>query len=114
MPTVTSCPGCGRTTSTVFQEIALEITSFLKERTPEWKKKGYSGFESMTVAVMGCIVNGPGESKEANIGLSLPGAGENPTSPVFIDGKQVCTLKGETRIDDFKQMIEEYVVERYG
>ena len=114
MPTVTSCPGCGRTTSTVFQEIAEEVTSFLKERSPEWKKKGYSGFESMTVAIMGCIVNGPGESKESNIGLSLPGAGENPTSPVFVDGKQVCVLKGEGRITDFKRMIEEYVVEKYG
>ena len=113
MPTVTSCPGCGRTTSTVFQEIAEEITAFLKVKTPEWKKKGYVGVESMTVAVMGCIVNGPGESKEANIGLSLPGSGENPTSPVFVDGKQVCTLKGDSRIDDFKRMIEEYVVQKY-
>ena len=113
MPTVTSCPGCGRTTSTVFQEIAEEITAFLKEKTPEWKKKGYSGVSGMKVAVMGCIVNGPGESKEANIGLSLPGAGEDPVSPVFVDGKQVATLKGSDRITDFKRMIEEYVESHY-
>ena len=114
MPTVTSCPGCGRTTSKVFQEIAEEITFFLEERTPYWKKKGFHGVEEMTVAVMGCIVNGPGESKEANIGLSLPGLGENPVSPVFVDGKQDLRLKGPERIEMFKKMIEEYVEKRYG
>lgn len=112
-PTVTSCPGCGRTNSSIFQEIAVEITKFLEEKTPEWKKKGYSGFESMKVAVMGCIVNGPGESRDANIGLSLPGTGEDPLSPVFIDGKVVGNLKGKDRISRFKQMIEEYVENTY-
>ncbi|MBI2576464.1 flavodoxin-dependent (E)-4-hydroxy-3-methylbut-2-enyl-diphosphate synthase [Candidatus Woesearchaeota archaeon] len=114
MPTVTSCPGCGRTTSKVFQEIAEDITAFLEERTPFWKRKGFQGVEEMTVAVMGCIVNGPGESKEANIGLSLPGLGEDPVSPVFADGRQDSKLKGPERIENFKKMIEEYVEKKYG
>ncbi|MBI2140352.1 flavodoxin-dependent (E)-4-hydroxy-3-methylbut-2-enyl-diphosphate synthase [Candidatus Woesearchaeota archaeon] len=114
MPTVTSCPGCGRTTSTVFQEIAEQITSYLEKKTPEWKAKGYDGVENMTVAVMGCIVNGPGESRGANIGLSLPGSGEDPVSPVFIDGIQAAKLKGPERIEQFKKMIEGYVERKYG
>ncbi|MBR9699281.1 flavodoxin-dependent (E)-4-hydroxy-3-methylbut-2-enyl-diphosphate synthase [Candidatus Woesearchaeota archaeon] len=114
MPIVISCPGCGRTTSILFQEIAKEITEYLKENAPKWKKAGYKGFEDMKVAVMGCIVNGPGESKEANIGLSLPGVGEDPVSPVYIDGKPVEKLKGDKRIDDFKKLIDDYVKSHYG
>lgn len=113
LPTVTSCPGCGRTNSSVFQEIAKEITDYLQQRTPVWKKKGHKGFEMMTVAVMGCIVNGPGESKDANIGLSLPGTGEDPVSPVYVDGERVTTLSGSGRIAEFKRMIEEYVENNY-
>ena len=113
LPTVTSCPGCGRTTSNVFQEIAEEISIFLKEQTPIWKDKGYKGFEGMVVAVMGCIVNGPGESREANIGLSLPGTGEDPNAQVFVDGVKIKTLRGASRIDDFKKMIEEYVATHF-
>ncbi|MBI2138255.1 flavodoxin-dependent (E)-4-hydroxy-3-methylbut-2-enyl-diphosphate synthase [Candidatus Woesearchaeota archaeon] len=113
MPTVTSCPGCGRTTSKVFQEIAEQITLFLEQKTPEWKAKGYDGVEHMTVAVMGCIVNGPGESRDANIGLSLPGSGEDPVSPVFVDGIQAAKLKGPERIEQFKKMIEGYVEKKY-
>jgi len=115
MPEITSCPGCGRTTSTVFQEIALNVQKFLEEKSPEWKKKGFKGFEKMEVAVMGCIVNGPGESKNANIGLSLPGAGEQPSAPVFADGKQIKLLKGNAKqlTKDFTKLIEEYVEEHY-
>ncbi|CAK8713702.1 MAG: 4-hydroxy-3-methylbut-2-en-1-yl diphosphate synthase [Candidatus Electronema aureum] len=113
LPTVTSCPGCGRTNSSVFQEIAKEITDYLLQQTPVWKKKGYRGFEMMVVAVMGCIVNGPGESKDANIGLCLPGTGENSVSPVYADGKKIAMLSGSSRIADFKQMIEEYVESHY-
>lgn len=114
LPTVTSCPGCGRTDSSLFQEIAEEVGEYLVRRTPVWKKNGYRGFEMMTVAVMGCIVNGPGESKEANIGLSLPGTGEDPVSPVYADGKRIAMLFGEKRIADFKGMIEDYVERHYG
>jgi (E)-4-hydroxy-3-methylbut-2-enyl-diphosphate synthase len=113
LPTVTSCPGCGRTNSSVFQEIAKEITDYLLQQTPIWKKKGYKGFEIMVVAVMGCIVNGPGESKDANIGLCLPGTGENSVSPVYADGKKIAMLSGSSRIIDFKRMIEEYVESHY-
>ncbi|MBU2100216.1 flavodoxin-dependent (E)-4-hydroxy-3-methylbut-2-enyl-diphosphate synthase [Candidatus Micrarchaeota archaeon] len=115
MPEITSCPGCGRTTSTVFQEIALHVQKFLEEKSPEWKKKGFKGFEKMEVAVMGCIVNGPGESKNANIGLSLPGAGENPNAVVFADGKQIKTLKGNAKelTKEFTKLIEEYVESHY-
>jgi (E)-4-hydroxy-3-methylbut-2-enyl-diphosphate synthase len=109
LPTVTSCPGCGRTTSKAFQEIAEETTIYLNERTPVWRKKGYTGFEGMVVAVMGCVVNGPGESREANIGISLPGAGEGVDAVVFADGAKVGTLSGPDRTSDFKKMIEEYV-----
>ena len=114
LPTVTSCPGCGRTRSTVFQEIAEEVTAFLGERTPVWKKKGYKGFEGMVVAVMGCVVNGPGESRDANIGLSLPGTGENTEAVVFTDGVKTGTLSGSDLIGNFKKMIEDYVVARGG
>jgi len=109
LPTVTSCPGCGRTRSTVFQEIAEEITIYLTERTPVWKKKGYRRFEGMVVAVMGCVVNGPGESREANLGLSLPGTGENTVAVVFVDGTRTRTMSGPDLVTDFKKMIEEYV-----
>jgi (E)-4-hydroxy-3-methylbut-2-enyl-diphosphate synthase len=109
LPTVTSCPGCGRTRSTVFQEIAEEITVYLSERTPAWKKKGCKGVEGMVVAVMGCVVNGPGESREANIGLSLPGTGEHTAAVVYADGAKVGTLSGSDLIADFKKMIENYV-----
>lgn len=112
-PTITSCPGCGRTTSTLFQKIAAETTRWLQEKMPEWKAKGYVGMEEMHVAVMGCIVNGPGESKYANIGMCLPGSGENPTVPVFADGKQVTTLKGEEAEREFPKLIEKYVEEHY-
>ncbi len=114
-PEVTSCPGCGRTTSKVFQEIALSIQNFLEEKTLEWKLKGFKGFEGMEVAVMGCIVNGPGESRNANIGLSLPGAGETPSCPVYIDGKQTAVLKGNTKklTKEFKKLIQEYVEKHY-
>ena len=115
IPQITSCPGCGRTTSTVFQEIALKVEEFLQKKTPEWKKKGLKGFEEMEVAVMGCIVNGPGESKNANIGLSLPGAGETPSAPVFADGKQIKVLKGNAKelTAEFIKLIEEYVEGHY-
>jgi len=112
-PSVTSCPGCGRTTSTLFQEIADEITKYLNNRTPAWKKEGREKVSEMKVAVMGCIVNGPGESRHANIGLSLPGNGEDPVSPVYADGKEIARLSGKSRIDDFKKLIEEYVERHY-
>jgi len=112
-PQVTSCPGCGRTTSVFFQELAAEIESYLRDSMKEWREK-YSGVEEMDVAVMGCIVNGPGESKHANIGISLPGTGEDPSAPVFVDGKKVKTLKGKTIANDFKEIVENYVKENYG
>jgi (E)-4-hydroxy-3-methylbut-2-enyl-diphosphate synthase len=115
-PLVTSCPGCGRTTSNVFQVIAEETTKYLQHQTPTWKSMGYSGVEAMKVAVMGCIVNGPGESKEVNIGISLPGTGEQPTAPVFVDGKQIALLKGTGPeiATQFQKMIEDYVKSHYG
>jgi len=112
-PQVTSCPGCGRTTSTLFQEMASDIKTFLSERMGEWRKI-YPGVEGMKLAVMGCIVNGPGESKNADIGISLPGNGENPSAPVFVDGKKVATLKGNDITEQFRGMVERYVVERFG
>jgi (E)-4-hydroxy-3-methylbut-2-enyl-diphosphate synthase len=112
-PAVTACPGCGRTTSTVFQELADKIQTYLRTQMPVWKEK-YSGVETMNVAVMGCIVNGPGESKHANIGISLPGTGETPAAPVFVDGKKVKTLRGERIAEEFQQMVDEYVKEKYG
>lgn len=112
-PMVIACPGCGRTTSTVFQELADKIQTYLREQMPEWKKQ-YPGVESMNVAVMGCIVNGPGESKHANIGISLPGTGESPAAPVFIDGEKKITLRGERIAEEFQAIVLEYVKNRYG
>jgi (E)-4-hydroxy-3-methylbut-2-enyl-diphosphate synthase len=111
-PMVTACPGCGRTTSTVFQELASSIQSFLKQQMPVWKTK-YNGVETMNVAVMGCIVNGPGESKHANIGISLPGTGESPVAPVFVDGKKAATLRGEHIAEEFQQMVVAYIEKTY-
>jgi len=112
-PMVTACPGCGRTTSTVFQELASKIQGYVRQQMPEWKTR-YPGVESLNLAVMGCIVNGPGESKHADIGISLPGTGEEPTAPVFIDGQKVKTLRGANIADEFLQIIDEYVDTRYG
>jgi (E)-4-hydroxy-3-methylbut-2-enyl-diphosphate synthase len=113
VPLVAACPGCGRTTSTVFQELARDIQSFIRDSMPEWKKT-YPGVEGLNVAVMGCIVNGPGESKHADIGISLPGTGETPSAPVFVDGKKVATLRGATVADDFKTMVIDYIERRFG
>ena len=113
VPLVAACPGCGRTTSTTFQELASEIQGFIRESMPEWKKR-YPGVETLNVAVMGCIVNGPGESKHADIGISLPGTGEQPTAPVFIDGKKAATLRGPALTTDFKQMVVDYIERRWG
>jgi (E)-4-hydroxy-3-methylbut-2-enyl-diphosphate synthase len=113
VPVVAACPGCGRTTSTVFQELAKRIETDLAEAMPVWRKK-YPGVEALKVAVMGCIVNGPGESKHADIGISLPGTGEQPAAPVFIDGKKAATLRGPTLADDFRKMVGEYVERRFG
>ena len=112
-PMVTSCPGCGRTTSTVFQQLADDIQNYLRNSMPEWKKT-YRGVEDMTVAVMGCVVNGPGESKHANIGISLPGTGERPVAPVYVDGEKTVTLKGEHIAAEFQTIVENYIVDRYG
>jgi (E)-4-hydroxy-3-methylbut-2-enyl-diphosphate synthase len=111
-PQVTSCPGCGRTTSTFFQEMAEDITSFIRESMPEWRK-AYPGVEDMDVAVMGCVVNGPGESKHANIGISLPGTFEEPKAPVYIDGEHAMTLKGEGLVEEFKGILLDYVRRTY-
>ena len=113
VPLVAACPGCGRTTSTVFQELAQDIQGFIVDSMPEWKKT-HPGVEALKVAVMGCIVNGPGESKHADIGISLPGTGETPTAPVFIDGKKAATLRGAGLADDFKKMVIDYIDRRYG
>ncbi|SEC98524.1 4-hydroxy-3-methylbut-2-en-1-yl diphosphate synthase [Rhizobiales bacterium GAS188] len=113
VPLVAACPGCGRTTSTVFQELAKDIQDWISASMPEWKTR-YPGVEALNVAVMGCIVNGPGESKHADIGISLPGTGEQPTAPVFIDGAKAATLRGPTLVADFKQMVGEYIERRYG
>ena len=112
-PQVAACPGCGRTTSTVFQELALRIQTWLREQMPVWQRQ-YPGVESMNVAVMGCIVNGPGESKHADIGISLPGTGESPTAPVFIDGRKAHTLRGEKIAEEFQAIVAGYVERRYG
>jgi len=111
-PLVVACPGCGRTTSTFFQELASEVQGFLRERMPVWGKE-YAGVETMSVAVMGCIVNGPGESKHANIGISLPGTGESPVAPVFEDGVKTVTLRGEGIVAEFKERIAQYVARSY-
>src|SRR5262245_56518396 len=113
VPLVAACPGCGRTTSTTFQELARDIQGFIHESMPEWKRR-YPGVETLNVAVMGCIVNGPGESKHADIGISLPGTGEQPAAPVFIDGKKVVTLRGPTVAAEFKQMVIDYIERRFG
>jgi (E)-4-hydroxy-3-methylbut-2-enyl-diphosphate synthase len=110
---VTACPGCGRTTSTTFQELAKQIDDFLRAQMPVWKKR-YPGVEKMKVAVMGCIVNGPGESKHANIGISLPGTGEAPAAPVFIDGEKALTLRGANIAVEFHALVERYIDQRYG
>lgn len=112
MPTVSSCPGCGRTTSSFFRKLANDIQNYLSEQMPQWKHQ-YLGVENMKVAVMGCVVNGPGESKHANIGISLPGTGEVPVAPVFIDGQKKCTLRGEHIAKEFMIIIDQYVKEKY-
>ncbi|MEO5770830.1 MAG: flavodoxin-dependent (E)-4-hydroxy-3-methylbut-2-enyl-diphosphate synthase, partial [Burkholderiaceae bacterium] len=112
-PSVTACPGCGRTTSTTFQELAKQIDDFLRAQMPVWKAK-YPGVENLKVAVMGCIVNGPGESKHADIGISLPGTGEAPAAPVFIDGEKALTLRGEGIATEFHQLVENYIEKRFG
>lgn len=112
-PVVVACPGCGRTSSTVFQELASSIQEYLRAQMPVWRLK-YPGVESMNVAVMGCVVNGPGESKHADIGISLPGTGETPIAPVFVDGQRVVTLKGDNIAETFQGMVESYVQRRYG
>jgi (E)-4-hydroxy-3-methylbut-2-enyl-diphosphate synthase len=112
-PMVIACPGCGRTTSTVFQELARDIQTHVRDRMPEWRVQ-YPGFETLQLAVMGCIVNGPGESKHADIGISLPGTGELPSAPVYIDGKKVKTLRGENIAAQFQSIVEEYVAKRWG
>ena len=113
VPLVAACPGCGRTTSTTFQELAAEIQGFIRESMPEWKKR-YPGVETLNVAVMGCIVNGPGESKHADIGISLPGTGEAPAAPVFIDGEKALTLRGEGIAREFQTLVEDYIEKRFG
>jgi len=113
VPLVAACPGCGRTTSTTFQELARDIQDFIRDSMPAWKTQ-YPGVEALNVAVMGCIVNGPGESKHADIGISLPGTGETPAAPVFIDGKKAVTLRGPTVAADFKKMVIDYIERRYG
>ncbi|WP_334131754.1 flavodoxin-dependent (E)-4-hydroxy-3-methylbut-2-enyl-diphosphate synthase, partial [Silanimonas lenta] len=112
-PMVTACPGCGRTTSTFFQELAKRVEEHVRERMPEWKLK-HPGVENLSLAVMGCVVNGPGESRHANIGISLPGTGEAPSAPVFIDGEKATTLRGENIAQEFVAIIDEYVARRYG
>lgn len=111
-PMVTACPGCGRTTSTYFQELAASVQTYVRDRMPVWREQ-YEGFENLSLAVMGCIVNGPGESKHANIGISLPGTGEAPAAPVFIDGRKAVTLRGEKIAEEFQQLVEEYVATKY-
>ena len=113
VPLVTSCPGCGRTTSDLFQRLAASTQAFLRDRMPEWRQR-YPGVEAMSVAVMGCVVNGPGESRQADIGISLPGSGESPVAPVFIRGEKVGSLKGDDMQEQFHAMIENYVAQYYG
>lgn len=111
-PMIAACPGCGRTTSTFFQSLALDVTNHVRDRMPEWKLR-YAGVENLSLAVMGCIVNGPGESRQADIGISLPGTGESPVAPVFIDGVKAATLRGDGLTADFLALIDEYVSEKY-
>ncbi len=112
-PLVTSCPGCGRTTSTVFQELAEKIQTHVRTRMPDWRER-YPGVETMNLAVMGCIVNGPGESKHADIGISLPGIGEDPSAPVYVDGSKTVTLRGPKIAEEFQEIVENYIKNRYG
>src|SRR5699024_3385117 len=112
-PMVVACPGCGRTSSTFFQELADSIQTYLRDQMPVWKTI-YPGVETMNVAVMGCVVNGPGESRHADIGISLPGTGEVPSAPVYIDGERTVTLKGDTIATEFQQIVKAYVQKRYG
>jgi (E)-4-hydroxy-3-methylbut-2-enyl-diphosphate synthase len=111
-PMVAACPGCGRTTSTVFQELAQDIQDYVRERMQTWKVERI-GVENLTLAVMGCVVNGPGESKHANIGISLPGTGEAPVAPVYVDGERVTTLRGENLTAEFRTLIDDYVTRTY-
>ena len=112
-PLVTACPGCGRTTSTVFQELAGDIQAYVRTQMPAWSKR-FPGVESMTLAVMGCVVNGPGESKHADVGISLPGTGEAPAAPVFVDGEKFTTLRGDNIAGEFKTLLDNYIQQRYG
>jgi (E)-4-hydroxy-3-methylbut-2-enyl-diphosphate synthase len=112
-PLVSACPGCGRTTSAFFQALADKIQGYLRAQMPSWRKR-YPGVENMTVAVMGCVVNGPGESKMANIGISLPGTGEVPVAPVYVDGQKTVTLKGDAIAEEFEQIVADYVRATYG
>ncbi len=112
-PGVSACPGCGRTTSSFFRELAAEIETWLDERMVEWRRR-YPGAEQLQVAVMGCVVNGPGESRHADVGISLPGTGERPVAPVFVEGERVATLRGESLVEDFKRIVEAYVARRFG
>src|SRR5579883_987052 len=112
MPMVTACPGCGRTTSTYFQELAQRIQSHIRHRMPDWRRQ-YDGVEDLAVAVMGCVVNGPGESKHANIGISLPGTGERPVAPVYEDGEKTVTLKGDRIAEEFQELVEQYIARKY-
>ena len=113
LPVVAACPGCGRTTSTVFQELARKIEDDLRKNMPIWREK-YPGVENLKVAVMGCIVNGPGESKHADIGISLPGTGESPAAPVYVDGQKSATLRGDNIAGDFEAMLADYIDKRFG
>ncbi len=113
VPSVTACPGCGRTTSSTFQELAKQIDDFLRAQMPVWRHR-YPGVENLKLAVMGCIVNGPGESKHADIGISLPGTGEAPAAPVFIDGEKKLTLRGDNIAQEFQQIVEQYIEKRFG
>ena len=112
-PLVTACPGCGRTTSTVFQELADNIQAYVRTQMPIWREK-YKGVEELNLAVMGCVVNGPGESKHADVGISLPGTGETPSAPVFVDGKKVVTLRGDNIAGEFQRIVDDYIENRYG
>jgi (E)-4-hydroxy-3-methylbut-2-enyl-diphosphate synthase len=113
LPQVTSCPGCGRTTSTFFQQMAMDIQTYLREKMPVWREER-PGVAELKVAVMGCVVNGPGESKHANIGISLPGTFEEPKAPVFMDGRLVVTLRGDNIVPEFLEILEDYVNTHYG
>jgi (E)-4-hydroxy-3-methylbut-2-enyl-diphosphate synthase len=111
-PMVTACPGCGRTTSTFFQKLTRDVQDYVREQMPVWRTR-HQGVEQLSLAVMGCVVNGPGESRHANIGISLPGTGEAPVAPVFVDGQKAATLRGESLTKDFLQLIEQYVESHY-